>query len=293
MRSFPFRPKRISFPHHLSIVCVVASLLSCAATASAEPAMVTIQVNDEEPVIVIDMPEDESGGVYQYFGEYADADGQWLVIWDKSVNPNPASTASVLGNVHVQNNSDEPIEFTVTFETALCPVVEEESLSGAFVVVTLQTDEDGGQMENIGDESIWSLMADGEVAQTIYDSPFLLASSGKGTASLSGNFGTPFPSAPTLPIEASAGIRYQFIMTAGEAVDFNNQLFIGADPQYLVECTDGEYPLGDLNEDGVVNALDLFLLFVDWGRCVGCPADLNGDGVVDGLDLFILLGNWG
>lgn len=50
--------------------------------------------------------------------------------------------------------------------------------------------------------------------------------------------------------------------------------------------------LGDLNNDGVVNGLDLLILLGDWGK-THTSADLNGDATVDGLDLLILLGNWG
>jgi len=53
---------------------------------------------------------------------------------------------------------------------------------------------------------------------------------------------------------------------------------------------------GDLNRDGVVDALDMEILFVAWGTCPDhhdCPADLNGDGVVDSSDLLLLLTHWG
>jgi len=56
------------------------------------------------------------------------------------------------------------------------------------------------------------------------------------------------------------------------------------------EC---ELAVGDLNEDGVVDAADLGILLAAWGGCTGeCPADLNNDGQVDGADLGILQGNW-
>jgi len=52
-------------------------------------------------------------------------------------------------------------------------------------------------------------------------------------------------------------------------------------------------PVGDLNDDGVVDSADLLILLSSWGVCAGCPADLDGSGVVDSADLLILLGNWG
>lgn len=51
--------------------------------------------------------------------------------------------------------------------------------------------------------------------------------------------------------------------------------------------------LGDLNNDGNVDGLDLLILLSAWGSCDDCLADLNGDGAVDGLDLLMMLANWG
>ena len=56
---------------------------------------------------------------------------------------------------------------------------------------------------------------------------------------------------------------------------------LGAPPSVVV---------GDLNNDGVVDAADLTILLNQWGTAG--TADLNNDGVVDAADLAILLGNW-
>jgi hypothetical protein len=47
---------------------------------------------------------------------------------------------------------------------------------------------------------------------------------------------------------------------------------------------------GDLNGDGLVNAIDLSLLLGAWGT--SGPGDINGDGLVGAADLSILLSNW-
>lgn len=49
-------------------------------------------------------------------------------------------------------------------------------------------------------------------------------------------------------------------------------------------------PSGDLNCDGIVNALDLAALLAAWGG--SGAGDLNGDGVVGPQDLSILLSAW-
>ncbi|HRP63405.1 MAG TPA: hypothetical protein PK400_08950 [Phycisphaerales bacterium] len=53
--------------------------------------------------------------------------------------------------------------------------------------------------------------------------------------------------------------------------------------------------VGDLNNDGCVDVLDLLILLGSWGPCgkAPCAADLNSSGAVDVQDLLILLSNWG
>ena len=53
--------------------------------------------------------------------------------------------------------------------------------------------------------------------------------------------------------------------------------------------------LGDLNDDGHVNGIDLAIVLGNWGACGagGCVADIDRDGWVNGVDLAIVLGSWG
>ena len=53
--------------------------------------------------------------------------------------------------------------------------------------------------------------------------------------------------------------------------------------------------IGDLNNDGIVNAFDLARLLGAWGvkQNTNHPADLNHDGVVNSNDVDILIANWG
>ena len=50
--------------------------------------------------------------------------------------------------------------------------------------------------------------------------------------------------------------------------------------------------VGDINDDGIVNAADLGLLIGAWGN-KGGAADLNDDGLVNAADLGLLIGAWG
>ena len=51
-------------------------------------------------------------------------------------------------------------------------------------------------------------------------------------------------------------------------------------------------PLGDLTEDGVVNAADLRAFSGAWLTSAANPADLNGDSQVNMADFDVLAGNW-
>ena len=51
-------------------------------------------------------------------------------------------------------------------------------------------------------------------------------------------------------------------------------------------------PTGDLNNDGIVDAIDLSIFVSRWGSN-DPDADLNNDGIVDAADLSILVSNWG
>jgi hypothetical protein len=82
-------------------------------------------------------------------------------------------------------------------------------------------------------------------------------------------------------------ITIQLVLIEGIQADFDD-----------VSLTKGESPsgaVGDINNDGTVNAADLGLLLGGWGacsNCAACAADLNGDCNVDASDLAIVLGNW-
>ena len=54
--------------------------------------------------------------------------------------------------------------------------------------------------------------------------------------------------------------------------------------------------LGDINEDGFVDVVDLLILLATWGDCPdpgSCFGDLDGSESVDVIDLLMLLSAWG
>ena len=54
----------------------------------------------------------------------------------------------------------------------------------------------------------------------------------------------------------------------------------------VVDC------IGDIDDDGYVDVLDLLDLLSNWGT-TDCETGLNADGDVDVVDLNMLLGHWG
>ena len=54
---------------------------------------------------------------------------------------------------------------------------------------------------------------------------------------------------------------------------------------------------GDVNGDGVVNAVDLVTVILNWGPCpdpgTPCFGDATGDGVINAVDLVGVILGWG
>ena len=270
------------------------SLFSGAALGADPSATITIEVDGRPAVVIVDEHSNQSGGQYHYDASYADPDGMWTVSWDYWVQPDPLQgNAAIIGSTAVSNGADDEAEFRIAFEVPLCPVIEGPSLLGAFVVVAIETNENGGWMQDVNQQSVWAVTADGDDAHGAYYSPFFLGSSGQGSASLSTQFGSPFPSQPGPPVFEKAGLRHRFSLTGGDSAKFTTSLSIGSRTDEYGDCPDERFLAGDLNLDGAVNVADLLQLLQAWGPCEGCPAELTGDGWVNTADLLILLANWG
>jgi Carbohydrate binding domain len=89
--------------------------------------------------------------------------------------------------------------------------------------------------------------------------------------------------------------RYVFTMTA--ATDLNASVFFNLGGSsygvYLDNVSLFNPPLGDLNQDGRVDLLDLKILTGDWLKLQsGLSTDLDGNGKVDFNDFGILGENW-
>ncbi len=105
------------------------------------------------------------------------------------------------------------------------------------------------------------------------------------------------PAAPTFanPAAADSGVTFH------AAGDYTLRVIVrdglGGEAASNLTVTVNPLP-GDLNRDNVVNAIDLQIVIVNFGKATGDPgcdarADSNGDGVVNALDLHVVIAHFG
>lgn len=103
-----------------------------------------------------------------------------------------------------------------------------------------------------------------------------------------------FSLSPTSPCIDAADVQFVSIVNdiAGTLRPQINGMDIGAYEALLAEQ---DIPcLGDLNNDGLVNANDLLMFMTAYGtECEDCVMDINGDGLVNTNDLLLLISNFG
>ena len=93
---------------------------------------------------------------------------------------------------------------------------------------------------------------------------------------------------PNAIVEWSADCNNDGIVDYGQILDGT---FTDANSNGIPDSCDC---LGDINDDGWIDGVDLGGVLAAWGKApAGTPADLNADGAVDGTDLGLLLSGWG
>jgi hypothetical protein len=97
---------------------------------------------------------------------------------------------------------------------------------------------------------------------------------------------------PSLIVEWSADCNADGIVDYGQILDGTFADLNGngvPDPCEVDPCP------GDINQSGVVNAVDISMILSSWGTNGGKfpRTDTNQDGIVDAQDLAVVLGGWG
>jgi peptidoglycan/xylan/chitin deacetylase (PgdA/CDA1 family) len=99
---------------------------------------------------------------------------------------------------------------------------------------------------------------------------------------------------PTSTNVASARLQV-IVHGAGTVAYVDNLEWLSPNGATTPPVTTPTIKAGDVNGDGVIDALDLSTVLANWNKTgqTRAQGDLNGDGTVDALDLSTILTNWG
>ncbi len=276
----PFHPASLPTLTAFAIAAVVH------AAGSVQPdAMLT--VDGVSVPIAVETTANPQGG-FNFDANHVDPSGAWTLLIDLVGDADPTRFASVTGIVQYVNTSGTTQDVEFTFDLPLCPQVMGESALSGSVTVKLTMNDDGGTLECLAGDALWSARTHAESAQDLYPGYFTLSGTGKGAATTSSAFGLPLPKVVDVNVGDSFGIRQSYSITPGEKARFTNFLTLTPTTAALEECNEFT---GDLNSDGLVNSADLGLFLGLWGK-TSTLGDFNHDGIVDSADLGMLMSAW-
>ena len=100
------------------------------------------------------------------------------------------------------------------------------------------------------------------------------------------------PTSQSFALLAADNIDTTFIgsLPVAEGVDWSIAVEPFGAGEAIVVRVEPAPVFGDVDGDGVVDAIDLGIVLANWGGTG--PGDLSGDGIVDGADLAIVLASW-
>ncbi len=226
-----------------------------------------------------------------FLGALAAEDGAWTVNYNLIGDSNPNPQVSLTGTLKVTNNTLVTHAYSTGFVVPICPPIENGSLIGGAITVTLNSNGPGTLACTSGLPVVQAL-ANGQVAQSVFYCPFSLGTTGSGTASSNSIYGLPGPSINGPRLITSIGEQLQYSLTSLDSATVQvSMLYKDTDGAQLDNCP------CDLDGDGVVGSNDLEVLLHNWGDIGWCPQSLVGDidlnGVVETNDLNLLLSAWG
>jgi len=280
----------------VALACTGALLVVAAAAASPLPgtsmpaATAFFSVNDGALTTELLIPSEAQNGDAAYDRVFIAPNGAWTITYDLNADAKADPRSLLAGTITVENSSALPATFTIGVDIPICPGISAGSVVGGIAVLTLDAI-GGGSVSCINQTPMVRAAADGAAVGSFFTCPANIMTSGDGTMTVFGNFGTPIPSANGPATIDAVGARQEFTLTAGDSVKVQFS--------YIYEAANTPLPApcpGDLNHDGQVNSLDLVRLLDSWGSTVVCPdelnGDINGDGVVDSADLAELISMW-
>jgi hypothetical protein len=196
----------------------------------------TITVNGGAPLIVTQPGTIQNNGTVSYVGEQMAPDGSWKATWSYSADLDPNGDALVNGSFTLENLSAPAVHFLYDMDLSLCPYVAGDTLLGGVAMVSLEMDEDGGNLSCAPGEAVWAATADDDSAAMMFIGPFSLGGSGAGSMTTNSSFGAPFPSQPGPPVEESFGVRHCFTLTGGDTVKLTTIYKLGGDASDFTVC---------------------------------------------------------
>ena len=206
------------------------------ATAALLASIATGIAAADGPAVVLDVTVDASSqsqnlngtatnlpNVFNYQGSLLDAGGAWLLSWDFNASDatNAGTKAFTAGNYVIQNLSANTIavELTVTLPIALIG----SALYGGSVSGGLTTSGPGFISDN--GTPLWSGRTGGNLIDSLFDNPFLVARADAGSSSLGfESFGDPIPSAPGPAIGSDISVTLKFLLGANSSASFTSVL---------------------------------------------------------------------
>jgi hypothetical protein len=206
------------------------------ATAALLASIATGIAAADGPAVVLDVTVDASSqsqnlngtatnlpNVFNYQGSLLDAGGAWLLSWDFNASDatNAGTKAFTAGNYVIQNLSANTIavELTVTLPIALVG----SALYGGSVSGGLTTSGPGFISDN--GSPLWSGRTGGNLIDSLFDNPFLVARADAGSSSLGfESFGDPIPSAPGPAIGSDISVTLKFLLGANSSASFTSVL---------------------------------------------------------------------
>ena len=216
-------------------VCGVMTEGSASERAPGDPetaiqAIVTIRVDDAEPLHIVCKGTEFGSADLRFSGRCLAENGDWIACWNYTADLDPNGSAGVVGDVAIANMSDDRRAFRFRIDFPMDPLIANGSAIGGMMSATLKMDADGGSLSVPFGSSGWSALIDDDTVRDIHPGPFAMQGTGTGTAMVNASFGMPTPDLPAPGVDDGFGIRHCFRLTSGDTAIYATSLFVAGEP---------------------------------------------------------------